>query len=104
MSHRLKVDFLDANVKKPSCPKPQSLALMFGKSHYLVDFYEVCFIHWAKNGPAQIVREPAILLIKWLRPKGLKVCSYVERMLNSKITLKKIGMVTMATQLCNSYR
>ena len=26
-----------------------------------------------------IVREPAILLIKWLRPKGLKVCSYVEK-------------------------
>ena len=26
-----------------------------------------------------LVREPAILLIKWLRPKGLKVCSYVEK-------------------------
>ena len=26
-----------------------------------------------------IVREPAIGLIKWLRPKGLKVCSYVEK-------------------------
>ena len=26
-----------------------------------------------------IDREPAILLIKWLRPKGLKVCSYVEK-------------------------
>ena len=26
-----------------------------------------------------IVREPAIVLIKWLRPKGLNVCSYVEK-------------------------
>ena len=26
-----------------------------------------------------IVREPAILLIKWLRPQGLNVCSYVEK-------------------------
>ena len=26
-----------------------------------------------------VVREPAILLIKWLRPKGLKVYSYVEK-------------------------
>ena len=26
-----------------------------------------------------LVREPAIGLIKWLRPKGLKVCSYVEK-------------------------
>ena len=26
-----------------------------------------------------IGQEPVIGLIKWLRPKGLKVCSYVER-------------------------
>ena len=26
-----------------------------------------------------IVREPVIGLIKWLRPKSLKVCSYVEK-------------------------
>ena len=26
-----------------------------------------------------IVQEPVIGLIKWLRPKGLKVCSYVEK-------------------------
>ena len=26
-----------------------------------------------------IVREPAVGLIMWLRPKGLKVCSYVEK-------------------------
>ena len=26
-----------------------------------------------------IVHEPVIGLIKWLRPKGLKVCSYVEK-------------------------
>ena len=30
-------------------------------------------------GGGQLVREPAILLIKWLRPKGLKMCSYVEK-------------------------
>ena len=28
---------------------------------------------------SDVVRESAILLIKWLRPKGLKVCSYVEK-------------------------
>ena len=39
-----------------------------------------------------IVREPAILLIKWLRPKGLKVCSYVEKYAKfNNQTLKKIG-------------
>ena len=27
----------------------------------------------------ELVREPAIGLIKWLRPKGLKVCYYVEK-------------------------
>ena len=37
-----------------------------------------------------IVREPEILLIKWLRPKGLKVCSYVEKFAKFKNqTLKK---------------
>ena len=42
-----------------------------------------------------IVREPAILLIKWLRPKGLKVCSYVEKYAEFKNqTLKKIGWYT----------
>ena len=39
-----------------------------------------------------IVREPVIGLIKWLRPKGLKVCSYVEKCSDFKNqTLKKIG-------------
>ena len=28
---------------------------------------------------AVIVQEPVIGLIKWLRPKGLNVCSYVEK-------------------------
>ena len=42
-----------------------------------------------------IVREPVILLIKWLRPKGLKVCSYVEKYAKFKNqTLKKIGWYT----------
>ena len=37
-----------------------------------------------------IVREPAIGLIKWLRPKGLKVCYYVEKSAKFKNhTLKK---------------
>ena len=35
--------------------------------------------HDAETVNISIVREPAILLIKWLRPKGLKVCSYVEK-------------------------
>ena len=36
-----------------------------------------------------------MLLFKWLRPKGLKVCSYVEK--NAEFrnqTLKKIGWYT----------
>ena len=42
-----------------------------------------------------IVREPAILLIKWLKPKGLKVCSYKEKYAEFKNqTLKKIGWYT----------
>ena len=48
-----------------------------------------------------IVQEPAILLIKWLRPKGLKVCSYVESMLNSKIKLLK---KSAGTQKCYARR
>ena len=37
-----------------------------------------------------LVREPAVGLIKWLRPKGLKVCSYVEKYAELKNqTLKK---------------
>ena len=31
-----------------------------------------------------LVREPAVGLIMWLRPKGLKMCSYVKSKLNSK--------------------
>ena len=38
-----------------------------------------------------IVEEPAIPLIEWLRPRGLKVCSYVEKYADFKNqTLKKI--------------
>ena len=45
-----------------------------------------------------LVREPAILLIKWLRPKGLKACSYVEKYAEFKIqTLKK---KSAGTQKC----
>ena len=42
-----------------------------------------------------IVREPVIGLIKWLRLKGLKKCSYVEKCAEFKNqTLKKIGWYT----------
>ena len=42
-----------------------------------------------------MVREPVIGLIKWLRPKGLKVCSYVEKCAEFKNqTHKKIGWYT----------
>ena len=37
-----------------------------------------------------LVRDPVIGLIKWLRPKGLKVYSYVEKCAKFKhLTLKK---------------
>ena len=49
----------------------------------------------------QVVREPAILLIKWLRPKGLKVCSYEEKYAEFKIKLlKKLA----GTQKCYAKR
>ena len=64
--------------------------------------WECCFclifaMFYVNNYVVQnlLVREPAILLIKWLRPKGLKVCSYVERYADFKNqTLKKIGWYT----------
>ena len=50
---------------------------------------------FGKYKPFLLVREPAILLIKWLRPKGLKVYSYVEKYAEFKNqTLKKIGWYT----------
>ena len=43
----------------------------------------------------QIIQEPAIGLIKWFRPKGLNVCSYVEKCAGfKKQTLKKIDWYT----------
>ena len=43
---------------------------------------------------AVIVREPAILFIKWLRPKDLKVFSYEEKYAEFKNqTLKKNRLV-----------
>ena len=48
-----------------------------------------------------LVREPAIRLNKWLRPKGLKVCSYVEKYAELKNqTLKK----SAGTQKCYAQR
>ena len=47
------------------------------------------------SGSGKIVQEPVIGLIKCLRPKGLKVCSYVEKYAEFKNqTLKKIGWYT----------
>ena len=47
------------------------------------------------SGPHHVVREPVIGLINWLRLKGLKVCSYVEKCEEFKNqTLKKIGCYT----------
>ena len=44
-----------------------------------------------------IVQEPLIGLIKWLRPKGLKMCSYVKKCAELKNqTLKK----STGTQKC----
>ena len=42
-----------------------------------------------------IVREPAVLFIKWLRPKGLKVCSKIGKYGEFKNQiLKNIGWYT----------
>ena len=58
----------------------------------------VALLKWS-GSPEKItkllVREPAIHLIKWLRPKGLKVCSYVEKYAEFKNqTLEKICWYT----------
>ena len=48
---------------------------------YVNTLYSGGFTHtfsYNKYGTVRNVREPVIGLIKWLRPKGLKVCSYVE--------------------------
>ena len=49
-----------------------------------------------------VVREPVIGLIKWLRPKGLKVCSYVEKCTE----FKKIKLLqkSAGTQKCYAQR
>ena len=48
-----------------------------------------------------IKSQPVIALIKWLRPKGLKVCSYVEKYAEFKNqTLKK----SAGTQKCYAQR
>ena len=48
-----------------------------------------------KSTVDRIAKEPVIGLIKWLRPKGLKVCSYVEKCAEFKNqSLKKICWYT----------
>ena len=43
-----------------------------------------------------VVREPAVDLIKWLRPKDFKVCSYVEKYVEFKNqALKSIRWYTI---------
>ena len=37
-----------------------------------------------QKDPVTLVREPAVGLIMWLRPKGLKVYSYVEKYVECK--------------------
>ena len=47
------------------------------------------------NNVKVIVQEPVIGLIKWLRPKGLNVCCYVEKCAELKNqTLKKFRWYT----------
>ena len=48
-----------------------------------------------------LVREPAIGLIKWLRPKGLKVCSYVEKCAEFKNQTLKKNWLVHKNALCN---
>ena len=51
-----------------------------------------------------LVQEPVIGLIKWLRPKGLKVCSYAEKCAEFKNqTLKKIGWYTTKVLCTTEY-
>ena len=56
--------------------------------NYLIK--QVCFS--LVGNYLRLVQEPAVGLIKWLRPKGLKVCSYVEKFAEFKHqTLKKLA-------------
>ena len=48
-----------------------------------------------------VVREPVKGLIKWLRPKGLKVCSFVEKCAEFKIKLFK---TSAGTRKCYAQR
>ena len=59
--------------------------------------FNSCMFRWLRTYRVDnLVREPAILLIKWLRPKGLKVCSYEEKYAEFKNqTLKKIWYTKM---------
>ena len=77
--------------------KKYHLLLQASEEIYLLEAY--CL-----NGISEqrgIVREPVIGLIKWLRQKGLKVCSYVEKCAELKTqTLKK----SAGTQKCYAQR
>ena len=51
-------------------------------------------IHYENRN--ELVREPVVGLIKWLRPKGLNACSYAEKgaELKNQTNCKKIGWYT----------
>ena len=50
-----------------------------------------------------LVREPVILLIKWLRPKGLNECSYVEKYAEFK-NQTLYSKTSAGTQKCYAQR
>ena len=54
------------------------------------------------EGELRLVREPVIGLIKWLRPKGFKVCSYVEKCAEFKNQILK--KKSAGTQKCYAQR
>ena len=72
------------------------LALLHGSSSFLIVIRTTIKALMSLNFvKIQLLREPVIGLIKWLRPKSLKVCSYVEKCAEfTNQTLKKIGWYT----------
>ena len=50
-----------------------------------------------------LVGEPVIGLIKWLRPKGLKVCSYVEKCAEIKNQILKKNRLVHKSAMRNGY-
>ena len=57
-------------------------------------------IHYENRN--ELVREPVVGLIKWLRPKGLKVCSYVEKC--AELKKSNCRKKSAGTQKCYAQR